>query len=226
MLIPRYYFTNDFNRCQNILFHCLHHSEHYVKSEYLWKPGEPLTQCFYIVKGIARAAVEHEDGYEKIQSFHTKGTVYPGSAHKNVFKIENAITLQALTDMDVWTFEREDYRDMVLNSRELTACVLDWYASYINLLLYETAHQEYNRSFSKLCNLLFLFANQSEDENHRSVHLSQDDVADILTINRGIVSRNLARLRADGIIITHRNWIEITDFSRLESLCSSETRPE
>ena len=31
------------------------------------------------------------------------------------------------------------------------------------------------------------------------------------------------RLRREGIIISHRKWIEITDFPRLAACCSSET---
>ena len=46
---------------------------------------------------------------------------------------------------------------MFYENRELSVRMLNWYAAYINLLLYESAHQEYNSTFIKLCNLLYLF---------------------------------------------------------------------
>lgn len=73
----------------------------------------------------------------------------------------------------------------------------------------------------KLCNTLYLFS-----KNHRStneIKLSQENIADILAINRVNVAKCLSRLRDEGVIIPHRNWIEIIDFNKLEDYCSQET---
>ena len=53
--------------------------------------------------------------------------------------------------------------------------------------------------------------------------LSQENIADILTLNRVNVAKCLSRLRDEGIIVSHRKWIEITDLSALEKYCSQET---
>ena len=46
---------------------------------------------------------------------------------------------------------------------------------------------------------------------------------DILTISRVNAARGLIRLRDEGIIIPHRKWMEVVNFSKLASYCSQET---
>ena len=96
-------------------------------------------------------------------------------------------------------------------------------AKLINVLIYETAHQEYNNSFLKLCNLLYLFTQNSPSGQSRRIDLSQENIADILTLNRVNVAKCLSRLRDEGIIVSHRKWIEVKNLDKLELYCSQET---
>ncbi|MGL6197678.1 MAG: helix-turn-helix domain-containing protein [Lachnospiraceae bacterium] len=92
----------------------------------------------------------------------------------------------------------------------------------INLLIYESAHQEYNNSLIKLCNFLYLFSNHSPNGSNR-IELTQDEISDILALNRVGVTNNLGILRNKGIIATHRKWIEVIDCDGLKYYCSQET---
>ena len=95
--------------------------------------------------------------------------------------------------------------------------------SYINLLLYESAHQDYNSSFVKLCNLLYLFTQNSPGGRTDRIDLTQENIAEILTVTRVNAARSLGRLRDEKIIVSHRRWIEIIDQKALEAYCSLET---
>ena len=75
---------------------------------------------------------------------------------------EKSIVTQALEDVEALEFSPSQFRRMMEESFPLTETVIDWYASYVNLLLYETAHQEYNSAFIKLCNLLYLLAERGD----------------------------------------------------------------
>ena len=46
---------------------------------------------------------------------------------------------------------------------------------------------------------------------------------EILTVTRVNAARNLSRLRDEGIIASHRKWLEILDLPALEAYCSQET---
>lgn len=144
-------------------------------------------------------------------------------AHQVEFKIEQSIVTTALSDMEVLSFTKAEMLRMFYENRELSVRMLNWYAAYINLLLYESAHQEYNSTFIKLCNLLYLFSQNGPEGSGPNIYLTQENIAEILTTTRVNIARSLARLRDEKIIIPHRKWIELSDLNRLASYCSRET---
>ena len=220
MLSPRYYYSADDPELYQYLLTQPHREKHFEPGDYLWKPGELIERVYYIKSGVAVAFVEHENGRQKIFLFAGKGSIYPG-CHNSQFKIEMSIMARAISAMDTLEFQREDfYRMFQMNSR-LNGFMFESYAMYINLLLYETAHQGYNDSFVKLCNLLYLFAQNREKS---TVELTQENLADILAVNRVNVAKHLSILREKGIIRSHRKSLEILDMRGLEELCSIETQ--
>ena len=220
MLTPRYFFTNDFNDFYEYFLSRPHKKRTFPEGSCLWKPGEPFGRIHYIISGVEQSYVEHESGRKKILSFHGSGTVFPGY-HQQDYRIESSIVTTALSPMEVLEFSKEQFRSMFEENSALSARIIEWFSMYVNLLLYDTAHQEYNCSFHKLCNLLYLLL---VDENKRSpVHIPQSDLADILGISRVHLTRGLARLREENIIVTNRRQIIVTDPSALAKYCSMET---
>lgn len=222
MLIPRYYFTDDYVDLYEYFLTIPHTKRMISKGEYLWKPGDLIQHVYYIESGICMTSVQHEDGHQKILYFHSKGCITPGF-HYTTFKIEQSITTKAISDMHVLEFSREEMYSMFQQNAKLSALAFETYAKLINVLIYETAHQEYNNSFLKLCNLLYLFTQNSPSGQSRRIDLSQENIADILTLNRVNVAKCLSRLRDEGIIVSHRKWIEVKNLDKLELYCSQET---
>lgn len=222
MLIPRYYFADDFADFYEIFLKGPHEEKVFPKGSFLWSPGEPFTRVFYLQSGIAQTLVQHENGAQKIQSFHGAGTIFP-VPHRLEFKIEQSIATRALLEVKALSFTKSDFLSMTDASPALCRRIIDWYAAYVNLLIYEGAHQEYNPSFLKLCNLLYLFCQNSKDQSPGVIDLTQENIADILTISRVNAARGLLRLRDEGIIVPHRKWIEVVNLSKLASYCSQET---
>ncbi|MBU3875426.1 Crp/Fnr family transcriptional regulator [Faecalicatena sp. AGMB00832] len=222
MLIPRYYFSGEYTQLYDYFLSQPHSVRTFHKGDYIWKPDEYIQKTYFILSGICVTSATHEDGYQKILYFHSVGSVFPGF-HQSNFKIEKSLTTTALSDMDTLEFSRDDFYRMFQENQKLSAIAFESYAKYINLLIYETAHQEYNNSFIKLCNLLYLFSQNSPSGSSNHIDLTQENIADILTLNRVNVAKSLSRLRDEGIIISHRKWIEISDLERLRDYCSHET---
>ncbi|MBP2653611.1 MAG: cyclic nucleotide-binding domain protein [Firmicutes bacterium] len=222
MLIPSYFFTNDFKQFYEYFLSQPHIKKSFKKGDYLWEPNKPFEKIHYIISGVAQNYLEHENGHRKILSFHGSGTVFPGY-HEQDYKIESALITVALSDMEVLEFTKVEFRRMFQQNQQLSAQDIDWFSKDVNLLLYETAHQEYNNSFIKLCNLLYLLlVNETGKQNHFNC-MTQDDIADILGISRVNLTRGLTRLRKENIIITKRKQIQVIDPSALEKYCSLET---
>lgn len=222
MQTPRYIFADDFSAFETYFKSVPGIRRSFKKGDSLWAAGQPFSPVYYILSGLALTCIHHEEGHRKILSFHGKGTVFP-VYHGNRFKIERSIATQALEDVEALEFSPPQFRRMMEESFPLTETVIDWYASYVNLLLYETAHQEYNSAFIKLCNLLYLLAEREETEAGSVIYLSQEELADILAANRVNLTRNLSRLRQEGVIATSRKQIRILRPDLLAAHCSSET---
>lgn len=94
---------------------------------------------------------------------------------------------------------------------------------YVNRLLFETVHQEYNSSFVKICNLLYLLTVNNPQSHGFDITVTQDALAEMLGLSRVQITRGLAQMRRQNIIATGRGKITVTNLPALARLCSSET---
>lgn len=221
-ILPTYYFSGEYENLYPELLTLEHTEKIFHKGDFLWTIGEPITTVYYFRSGIAETYVEHEKGYRKILSFHGAGTIFPGM-QKSHYKIENAMVIQALTDVAVTAFKREDFYQFSLRNPALMDRLIEHQSAYINMLIYDVAHQRYNYTFLKLCNFLFLMAENNRDGSH-SVAITQENIANLLGVGRNHVTKCLSRLRQENIIKVQRGCIHILDFDRLAAYCSQETQ--
>lgn len=221
MLIPRYNFADEFRSFYDYFLSQPHTLRQFQAGDILWQPGAAHTEIHYIVHGAEMHYALHENGRRKIISFHSAGTIFPGY-HQLDFKIERALVTEALSGMTVLAFTREQFRQMFEANTALAETVVNWYAAYVNRLLFETVHQEYNGSFLKLCNLLHLLI--ADGSTHTpELSLSQDALAELLGLSRVQITRILSRLRQEGIIETQRGVLRVCNPAALAAHCSSET---
>lgn len=222
-IMPKYIFADDFRDLEEYFLSCPHRDVSFDTGDYLWKPGEPYGRIHYLKSGVVQNYLEHEMGYRKILSFHAGGTVFPGF-HYRQYKIEESLLSRALTPVRALEFTSPQFEAMFQESEALRRHVIDWYSAYANLLIYDSAHQEFNSSLVKLCNLLYLLLLREPDEPGKSMYnLTQEALADILGVSLINVTRNLTKLRKAGIIATSRKQITVIDAERLMALCSGET---
>lgn len=219
MQTPRYFFSNDFVEFQDYFLSRPHVRKTFRKGEILWEPGIPFRKTWYIVSGIIQNYILHENGHKKITSFHGSGSVWP-VFNRIDYKIENSISLLAMTDVEALEMTKTDFYQMFEENSALRGAVIDIYSNHVNLLLFESAHQEYNNTFIKLCNLLYLLRNPDLSSNFAAI--TQDEMADTLGISRVHLTKALTKLRNEGIIRTTRKHIEILDLPALARYCSLE----
>lgn len=225
MQIPRFFFARDFSRFYDYFLTQSHKWRFFQKGEYLWKSGEPYNKIHYIISGVEMHYAEHENGHRKIISFHGAGTVFPGYRQRD-YKIELSLATIAMSDMEVLEFTVPEFQKMFEANTELCENVVDWYSMYVNRFLYETAHQGYNSSLVKICNLLYLLTENQPSHSASAIEMTQDEIADILGLSRVHVARGLSELREHDIIDTRRKKIKVLDLSALIEYCSEETLPD
>lgn len=223
MLTPRYLYKGDFSAFRDLLAAQPHVERSFERGEQLWSPGEYIERVYYIERGIAKTFLVNDDGREKIVYFHGAGMVFPG-CHESQFTIELSLVTTAVTPVTAMEYRREDLHALLGTYPALGEAMLENYARYINVLIFESAHQGRNDALVRLCNLLHLLARDAGTggASARRIDISQEELAELLAMNRVSVTKLLARLRDEGAVASHRGWIEIVDEGRLLAHCSSE----
>ena len=222
MLTPRYFFANDFRQFYEYFLSQPHTARTFHKGDYLWKPGQPYEKIHYIISGAAVHFADHENGRRKIISFHGAGTVFPGYRQHD-YKIELSLITAALSNMKVLEFTKDQFQKMFETNIALSEQVVNWNSMYINRFLFEIVHQEYNPSFVKICNLLYLLTINQPACSGLVIDMTQEELAEILGLSRIQLTRGLSELRRQNIISTSRGKIHVINLPALASLCSSET---
>ncbi len=222
MLTPRYFFADDFRQFYEYFLSQPHTERTFHKGDYLWKPGQPYEKIHYIISGAAIHFADHENGRRKIISFHGAHTVFPGYRQHD-YKIELSLITAALSDMKVLEFTKDQFQKMFETNTALSEQVVNWYSMYINRFLFEIVHQEYNPSFVKICNLLYLLTINQPACFGLVIDMTQQELAEILGLSRIQLTRGLSDLRKQNIISTTRGKVHVINLPALASLCSSET---
>lgn len=222
LLTPRYYFADDFRAFYDYFLSQPHEAKSFRKGEYLWAPGAPYEKIHYIISGAEMHYADHESGRRKIISFHGPGTVFPGY-RPNDFRVELSLTTVALSDVQALEFTVPQFTAMFRSNVDLSLQVVNWYSTYINLFLFETIHQAFNSSLTKLCNLLYLLTINQPANSGLVIDMAQDELAEILGISRVQITRELGELRRKGIVETLRGKLVVSNLPALSSLCTQET---
>lgn len=222
LLTPRYYFAGDFRSFYPYFLSRPHVKKTFQKGDYLWQPGAPYEKIHYIISGAEIHYADHENGRRKIISFHGPGTVFPGY-RPNDFRVELSLVTVALSQMHVLEFTVPQFKAMFQENTELSEQVVNWYSMYINRFLFETVHQTYNSSLTKLCNLLYLLTINQPANSGLVIDMTQDELAELLGMGRVQITRELSELRRREIVETTRGKLLISDLPALASLCTQET---
>lgn len=229
MLVPRYMYKDDFSSFLDTLRELPHVERHFSRGEYLWRPGDLIERVHYIEEGVARTSFINEDGRAKVLFYHGAGMVFPG-CHESQFAIERSIVTEAMGPVRTLEFSRAEFLALAQADAAIGSAMFENYARYINLLIFETAHQERNEALVKLCNVLELLARDAAHgqvgggrrDAGRRIDCSQEDLAEILAMNRVSVARLMGRLADAGVVATHRGWVEILDREALLARCTGE----
>ncbi len=220
-ILPKYFFSGEYAKFYPLLLSLSHEEIIYHAGDLLWNVGEPITKIFYFRSGLAKCYVEHENGHKKILSFHGVGTIFPG-VQKTDYKIENSIAIKALTEIVATVFERKEFYQFCIDNSPLMAQLYEMQSAYVNMLIYDAAHQRFNNTFHKVCNFLLLMARNSSSGSN-TITISQENIADTLGVGRNHVTKSLSRLRQENIIQLQRRYIKVVNFDKLASYCSLET---
>lgn len=231
MVIPKYYYCADFLPYKDYLIEQCDCIKSFKRGEYLNGAGSNYNTIYYLISGIGYFYVLHESGKRSIISMHGSGDIYPlfrdledGSTP---FQLERSIFFQAMSDVEVAVFSYKTMKALIDTREDFCHKWIRAYNNYINLLLYRITTSDNDTGATKVCNYLYsmyTYADKPIKENG-ALHLSQEEIAEMLGMTRIHLSRILNGLVSEKVVTLGRKLITISDFEALKRGCSKEIIP-
>jgi CRP/FNR family transcriptional regulator len=175
-----------------------------------------------IISGVVKLTKMMSDGRQQIV-----GLQFAPDFLGRPFRIDSGISADAATDVNICSFPKATIERMIKESPELehrlleqTLKELDEARDWMLTLGRKTASE-------KVASFLYLIAahiNPEADPDSASFELplTRSDIADFLGLTIETVSRQLTKLRKDGIIVIRNNrHVEVPDLARLVERASA-----
>ena len=201
MLQPRYLFTQDFSVFRTALLSLPHRVRRFERGESLWAAGTPFEKIFFFDSGLAR-----------VIAWQGPGTMFP-VIHRNRFEIETRHLTEAVTAVAALEFSAVDIEAYLRGSADFALATIDWYAKFVNLLLYSAADVSTspNTLTALASTLLLLFRNEAGAvmATNNLLKITQSELAALLGVDRASLVRALSALRKKGAVATLRGAIKL-----------------
>ena len=212
MLQPRYLFTQDFPVFRTALLSLPHRVRRFERGESLWAAGTPFEKIFFFDAGLARTSIISVSGSNRVIAWQGPGTMFP-VIHRNRFEIETRHLTEAVTAVAALEFSAVDIEAYLRGSADFALATIDWYAKFVNLLLYSAADVSTspNTLTALASTLLLLFRNEAGAvmATNNLLKITQSELAALLGVDRASLVRALSALRKKGAVATLRGAIKL-----------------
>lgn len=214
----QYYFADDFSAFENYFSRIKHGVRKYKKNAPLSGYGEPMDEMYYILEGTMSGSFIHESGNVKTSSFYGKGYLaplyFPGE-----LEIMKAFAFTAVTDLEVYVFNRLTFDQYVNSNPELNIAMYSAYIKLVSLQGQEMVNQMFSTGMEKICNFFYIYL-KNTNGHENVIPFSQHTIAEFVGMNRPNVAKYLKVLRAENIIDTYRNRIIVKNIEKMREYCS------
>ncbi len=220
---PSLYFFNKVSQYESYIQGQNTQYATYGKGAFLTQFGKINDTAYYIKSGIMQMAIGHENGNEKSMMLLGPGSLFPIGVVSHNSLMDFELILRAFTDWEVYKFSYAELRRMSLEKPELAVSLLESDCEFIGYLLYDSVSQAYDRSTTRICDVLYLYITNMQSESNE-IPFSQKNLANIIGASQAHTERALKELRTSHIIETARNRIIVPDREKLLSRCSNNVQ--
>ena len=131
------------------------------------------------------------------------------------FKGEKNFYSVAATDVRCWKISRLDFLNLLETNSEFTICAFQWFTTYMDTIERKMLNSAFLNTYQRLILTLTDFAEMTGN-NKGTVHLTQQEIANILATSRQTVSAYLTLLEDSGLIQIKRGQILLNDMDALK----------
>jgi len=190
----------------------------YKKGNCIFKSTELNNAFFILLSGRSKVVRLSSSGREFIQWFCLPGEVF-GVSEDNLTSFRG-LDAYALSDITVLSIPKTDFNNYLMENPRLSFLIIKQISTRLRTLGDMLESVANNDAKSRLINLLQRLSScygvEYQHGVHIDVHLTHQEMADMIGVCRQTVSSMLGELKNDGILEASRSGIHIQSSKKLD----------
>lgn len=192
------------------LLNCLHGEKTvYEKNEILFRMGEPVTACALVLSGAVRAESVNSAGVRSVTAYHTPGALVGDVLMATPGGVSPVYVLAAeRTEVLFLPFQR-----IMGGCEKCCTCHVRLRENLISEIAQKYWLQRrrirYLSEKSLRERILLYLYDEADGRTEFQLTGTREDMADFLCVNRSALSRELSRMKAEGIVDLERKQIRL-----------------
>lgn len=192
----------------------------YKKGELIIRANETPTGVFLIESGLVKAYDITKYGEENLLIIRKAGEIFP--LIWSVTGEERLVIYEAMTAVEMWKVNREEYLDYLQNNKEALPPFVDLVIAMYRMHSLRIINLEYRTVKERVIAFLLLmaerFGEQSGSKIVISAPLRRIDIASSVNATRETTGREIIALERNKLIETNNSIISIIDIKKLKTI--------
>lgn len=191
----------------------------FKRREYIFQANLANNTVYVLLEGRVKLSRLSDQGQECIQWFCFPGEFFGFSEY--TYCHDSGLYAQALSSATVLVIAKQDFNRLVLQTPALALIIIDQLSSRVrtlgDMLLHIACGSAQDRLINLLQRLSEIYGEPSDERVNIAMHLTHQEIADMIGVCRQTVSTLMAGMRKTGIISSNRQGIVIHNMPRLNA---------
>ena len=191
----------------------------FKRREYIFQANLANNTVYVLLEGRVKLSRLSDQGQECIQWFCFPGEFFGFSEY--TYCHDSGLYAQALSSATVLVIAKQDFNRLVLQTPALALIIIDQLSSRVrtlgDMLLHIACGSAQDRLINLLQRLSEIYGEPSDERVNIAMHLTHQEIADMIGVCRQTVSTLIAGMKKTGIISSNRQGIVIHNMPRLNA---------
>ena len=200
------------------LFETINITRTYLKGELIYSQGDLADYFYYLKKGQVKIFLTSTDGLEKTIAIIGSGSILgEASFFDGEPRISSAKVLQ---NSEIITINKQTLMDKIRLEPSFAVSMLKLQAQSIRLLSSQLTSVTFLQADCRIARLLTQAKLTSTNPKDSYVHLTHEEIGNIVGVSRVTVSKILNSFAKEGYLETSYGNIKILDIKKLEDIAN------
>ena len=208
---PTYSFMRNLKQTEMDGLVAIAHKNTYIKGDYIFQASQLNDSIFILLDGRVKITRLSNEGRELIQWFCLPGEIFGLSEDRHI--PYRGIYAQALLKSKLLVIPKKEFNQYLISHPHLALLIIKQLASRLrtlgDMLLHMSSDDALARFLKLLQRLCNCYGREDGSSIHIDIHLTHQEMADMIGVCRQTVSTMLGSLRRQGRLTADRNGIHI-----------------